>query len=129
MITNDDIMQILNLIATVPSLIGTFLMSYMCLKSISNNTSIKLILGLGISDFVYSLCNLMGIIGYDQGTLACTLEGVFREFSVKLSICFATSIGVLHYKIIEASPDFNKTRFLITHFSIGLIISLSNALR
>ena len=104
-------------------------MSYMCIKNISSNTSIKLILGLGIADFVYSICNLMGIIGYDQDSLACTFESVFRELSIKLSICFATSIGVLHYKIIEARSDFNKTKFLIIHFSIGIVIGLSCALR
>ena len=105
------ILQILNLVATILSLIGSLVMTYYCFKNRDLSISIKLILALAVSDFLFSAGNFMAVFSPTPDSATCQVEGFFREFFPKLSVCIATSIAILHYKIIEANPNFNKNRF------------------
>ena len=66
---DDVLMHVLNLIATVPSLIGSAIMVYFCSKHISTSISIRIILPLAIADFFYSISNLMVVFRYFGGSL------------------------------------------------------------
>ena len=123
------LMQILNLVATVPSLIATLWMIYFCFKGLSANISMKLIFPLAISDFVYSTVNLMPLLQSTPDSSLCDIEGVFRNLSSNFSICLAPSIALLHYHIIKMDPGFNKTKFLTFCIVGGALASLSLALR
>ena len=126
---NEPLLQILNLISTIPSIIGSLLVFYFCQKSISQNTSIKLILALSISDFFYSISNLMIAFKYSEDNPACQIEAILRSVSVRMAIWIASSISIFHYKMIKADPDFNKDRFVSLALGSGLIVSLLAALR
>ena len=121
--------QILNLVATIPSLIGTLLMAYFCFKNRSANISVNLILALAICDFMYSMSNLMSVFGSEPESVACMIEAFSRGFFVKLSVCLVTSIAILHYKILKSEPGFNKNKFLLQAITISILISLANTLR
>ena len=126
---NANLLEILNLVITIPSILGSLLMSYFCLKSVSVNTSIKLILALGTSDFFYSANNLTFLLNYTEEDPLCKIEGFLREMFFKLSICTATSIAILHYKLINVNPQFNRDRFVLKSILIGFILSLGVSLR
>ena len=120
---HDTLLQGLNLLATIPSIIGSFLMSYFCLKSVSTNTSIKLLLALGLSDFFYSVNNLTSIFGPTQGSGLCNLQALFRSSFALLSVWIASSIAVLHYKLIRGDPNFRRTRFIVLAILSGICVS------
>ena len=126
---NDSLMQTLNLVATIPSLIGTMLMIYYCFRGLAANISMKLIFALATSDFIFSVTNLMIVFAYPEDSAGCKLEGAFREFSSKFSISVVVSIAVLHYQIIRGDPSFNKIRFLAISIAGGGLICLAFALR
>ena len=125
----DALMQTLNLIATIPSLIGTMLMIYYCFRGLAGNISTKFIFALAISDFIFSVTNLMTLFGYPQESACCKAEGVLRAFSSKFSISIVVSIAILHYQIMRADPSFNKIRFLAISIVGGGLICLVFALR
>ena len=129
--TSQDLtlMQILNLVATIPSLMATLWMIYFCSKSLSANISMKLIFPLAISDFIYSIVNLMAVLQSTAGSSLCDTEAIFRNFSSNFSISLATSIALLHYHIIKMDPSFNKTRFVILCIVGAALASFSLALR
>ena len=126
---NGELLQILNLIATVPSIIGSLIMFYFCLRSISQNTSIKLILALAISDFFYSANNLMTVLNSPEDSVACKVEAFSKGLFLQLTIWIATSISILHYKLIAADPNFKRSRFVFICIMSGVVISLTLALR
>lgn len=123
-VSNESFMQILNLFATIPSLITGLLMIYYCYKSMHIDSSIKLILILAISDFLYSVCNLMTIFDYSADSPACGVETFIRFFSSKFSACIVTSIALFHRQAIKMFPKFRSTRFLIISLTVSLIIGL-----
>ena len=124
-----DMLERLNLIATIPSIIGTLLMSYFCFRNMNNNTFMKFLFSLAISDLIYSLSNLMSAFDPADVSALCEVEGIMREFSSKLSIWIATSIAIFHCKVVKVRSDFNEKRFLVASLIFGGLISLGFALR
>ena len=124
----DAFMQTLNLVASVPSLIGALVMFYLCLKNISSNTSIKLIFALAIADIIYSTSNIMTVFRYPADGILCKLEASSRYFSSGLILWLATSISVLHYKIITQLQTFRKTRFIVVSLTLGVLLNVCLAL-
>ena len=127
--TSETLLHVFNTLVTLPSLVGTFLMTYYCFRSRKTNTTVKLLLTLAISDFIYSFSNLMSVMGSLPGSTACNVEGILRDFSSKLSICTVMAIALLHYKVIESSPAFNRHSFLICSTLGGILVSLCFSLR
>ena len=126
---NYTINGIINLFITVPSLIGSFLVCRYCLRGISTNTVNKLILSLALSDFFYSLTNLAILLNYSEDSSGCTLEALSRNFFFGLAIWIATSISVLHYKIVKSEAGFKGSRFVAVSVISGVIVSLILSLR
>ena len=121
----------LNLVATIPSIVGTLLMGYFCSRNMKDNTLIKFLFSLAISDLVYSLSNLMSAFDSinGDGDAICVVEGVTRDFSSKFSIWIATSIALFHCKVTKVRPDFNQKRFLTVSLAVGGLVSLTSASR
>ena len=125
-IDNDMLLQILNLIVTIPSLIGCLMMGYVCYKNISITTCTKLLLALAISDFLYSISNVMSLISIfdsDENRLSCKVEGFLRDFFQKFSICLVTSMAILHYKILIANERSQNSRTVTICIVVGLVIA------
>ena len=122
-------MHSLNLLASTLSLVGTALVAYICFQKRALNVSINFIMVLSISDFFYSIANIISAFRPSQGSIGCAVEGFFREFFIKFSVCIATSIAIFHYKTIAADANFQKMRFLIISLIIGAMISLTIACR
>ena len=127
--SEEMIPQLLNQVATIPSLVGSLIMCYFCLRSMSTNIFIKLILALAASDFFFSAVNMLLILSPEDQTPLCTAIGFFRDFFTKLSMCLVTSIAILHYKVIIGDQDFNKDRFVSLSIIFGILISLIFTLR
>ena len=127
--TQLTIIYFLNILATVPSLIGSGIVSYHSFKKRSLSISIKLILALSTSDFFYSAVNLISAFETNPQGLLCQFEGFFRIFFRNISMCVAIAIAILHYKIITASVDFNRKRFLTGTIFAGVLVSLIIASR
>ena len=126
---DDPVMQILNLVASVPSIIGTLIMIYHTSTTLTSKISTKLIFALAISDLVYSVANLLAIFKLTKGSVGCDVEAILREFSSKFSIWIVSAIALLHYQVLKMSPKFNKMRFLIISILGGLPFCLASALR
>ena len=128
-ISYTTLLQILNLIATILSFIRTIVMSYYCIINLSTNSSIKLILALALSDFFYTVSNVMMPFDIDDGSTECVIEGLIRDFFFKFSMCLAVAIAIFHYKIITAKTPFDKTPFIVKSILASLLISLIITLR
>ena len=127
--SDDTLMQTLNLIATIPSIIGASLMTYYSIRNLSANAFVKLILLLALSDLFYSISNVMSLLQSPEGSIACITEGVLRMFTKNFSICVASSIALLHYHVIKMDLTFKKSRFLVISIVSGALLSLIFALR
>ena len=121
--TELEIIYLLNIFATVPSLIGSGLVSYFSFQKRSLNISIKLILALSISDFFYSAVNIISAFDTTPEGLVCKIEGLYRLFFRNFSMCIAIAIAILHHQIITASQSLNRKRFLIGSIFFGLLVS------
>ena len=106
------LMQVLNLVATIPSLIATMWMIYFCFRGLSANISMKLIFPLAVSDFVFAIVNMMAVLQSTDGSLLCETEAILRNLSSNFSVGIAASIAILHYHIIRMDPTFRKISFV-----------------
>ena len=121
-------MEILNLVASVPSLIAALVMFYLCLKKYILQYIHKLIFALAIADIIYSSSNIMTVFRYPADGILCKLEASARYFSSGLILWLATSISVLHYKIITQLQTFRKTRFIVVSLTLGVLLNVCLAL-
>ena len=130
-INNDHLalLRTINLVVTVPSFIGSLLMAYFCYITLSVDFIIKLIFALAISDALYSLSNGMATLNYTEDSTACKIEGSLRLFSLLLTMFWAATIAILHYKLVDPNANFKKSRFLVLSTVIGLTLSLGLSLR
>ena len=121
--------QTLNLIVTIPSIMGSLLMSFHCFKARSTNFTMNMILAIGLSDLMFSFSNLLPLFDESSTSTSCNVEGVMRVFSASQSMFWAFSIAVLHYKIIYEGQEFNKWRFFKGGLVVGPLLSLMIGLR
>jgi len=97
----------LNIAVTSLSLIGSLWMGIMSFKSRkSSNICIDFIFGIAISDFIYSLCNVITLFESEQSEkdTKCYAEAVIREWSLYFSLFFAIGIAVLCKKCSSLQP-------------------------
>jgi len=114
-----------NLIPTIFSLAGSFWMSYRCLKTPApRSPALKLILAIGISDFLYSLCNLLSSFNFESEDFLCKVEGFLREFSAMLTIFFSTATAILCYLDTRMNGRFHQAGFFRKSFWVSFSLSL-----
>ena len=124
-----SILQTLNIISTVPSIIGSFVMIYLTSRVRNKTLIIQLIKALAISDLFYSFSNVMVLFSSEEGSFLCNTEGFFKDFFLKQSIFWTTSIAVLHYYLATKGEEFDKGRFLRITATIATSASLLSASR
>ena len=100
----------IDLIACFLSAIGSAIMTYFCLRIPTEirTSSIKYLAAVAISDFFYSIGNLMSAFNQPNDTY-CEIEGFFRHSSLVFSSLFAACIAVVSYGT-SLSPKMHKIK-------------------
>jgi len=119
-------LYILNCVATLLSLTGSLWMSYYCFKSLKfRNISIQFILAIAISDFLFSISNIMSSFEGQSMTIFCQIEAYLRQGSFFASIFFSTCTAVFCYQTLKHAEKFNQTSFFKKALIFGIILLLS----
>ena len=116
---------VLDLAISFISFIASLLMCIYCIRTMSTKSaSLKLILAIAISDFVFSISNIMSAFEDSQKmTTLCYIEAVLRVSSFILSIFFTTCIGILCYQACSFSNTFNQRTFFKAALAIAFTIT------
>ena len=117
------ILWIVNGISTAFSLMGELFMmyTYFVLPSM-RRFSMKLVMSLVVSDFIYSLSNVLTYFSDDIGT--CVPEGALRTLGYTLSVVWAVIMLIISYKqIIHYNPNIESIycSLLILSILVGMI--------
>jgi len=91
--------DILDLVCTSLSILGSLVMFYLCLRLPSpRSQSVNFVLSLAVVDFLYATTNILSFFeDRDDEALCgtfCKVEAIIRGFSFFLSVFFATCIGL-----------------------------------
>ena len=124
---SEPVLYYVNCIATILSLFGSFTLIYSCCKDPIKNTILKLIFGVALADFIFSIANIMSQFEDDQVSAFCQIEAMLRTFSLDLGFCMTTSIAIFCYRAIREGSEFNQTRFLkyVIVFSVSYSVTFS----
>ena len=123
--TNPDdiiLLENINLAAAILSLGGSFWMTCFCLKSPGHRTvSLNLILAIAVSDFVYSIANIMASFDNYLPHAFCATEAFLRVWSFNFSVFWATCIPLLFYKISVSDKPLDQNKFFIKAGLVGFV--------
>ncbi len=123
--------DILDLVCTGLSILGSLVMFYLCLRLPSpRSQSVNFVLALAVVDFLYALTNILSFFeDRDEDTPCttfCKVEAIIRGFSFFLSVFFATCIGLTCLK--AQLPDHMTVAGFLLKYSYSIGIGLSTIL-
>ena len=121
---DNALLFILNLISTSLSLIGSGWMCYSCIRLKQKTVAHKLISAIAVSDFFYTLSNVISMFGEQSNDAICCIEASMRHFSAVMTIFFSSSTAVLCYRVVTSPKDYDQKRFLKEAIIAGTIYSL-----
>ena len=121
---SEPILYYVNYIAAILSLLGSFVLIRSCYKDPNKNTTLKLIFGIALADFMYSIANIMSQFEDDKNGAFCQTEATLRTFSLDLGLSMTTSIAIFCYRAIKEGSAFNQTKFLRYVIIFGMSYSL-----
>ena len=123
----EPILYYVNYIATTLSLLGSLVLIRSCYRNPTKSTILKLIFGVALADFVFSIANIMSQFENDQMDVFCQVEATLRIFSFDLGLCMTTSIAIFCYRAIKEGSEFNQTKFLtyVIIFSVSYSLIFS----
>ena len=123
---SESILYYVNYIASVLSLLGSLILIRSCYKDPNKTTTLKLILGIALADFMYSITNIMSQFEEDQVSTLCQIEATLRTISLDLGLSMTTSIAIFCYRAIKEGSAFNQTKFLryVIIFSVSYSLIL-----
>lgn len=120
----------LNFIAVGLSFLGSLYIIYHCFKTkASLPASSKFILAIAITDFFYSVSNLMS--GFqskaenqkpEQIAPFCQWEAIIRFSSFKLTLLYATCIAISCYKSSQIGKRFDQDQFFRKSLIAGVVV-------
>ena len=120
--------ELLEIIVTIPSLLGSLAMTYFCFKNLSpQDICLKILMCLGIADFFYSFANFLSFFESEENTPVkplCVIEATLRLWSWRFSLILATSIAVLSYTRTASHGAFNQKKFFRNIFIWGFFLVL-----
>jgi len=131
MVWNSDVEDVtilkqINTIVTILSITGSLWATYYSSKTLSAaNVSVKFIFAITISDFLFSIANLMSI--FEDKTLNtpfCHVEAVIRQSSWILSLFFSTALAVFCYKSCNKGYSFDQSQFFKQSLMLGGLLCL-----
>ena len=121
-VENGPLLYKLNLAATGLSLLGSFAMIYFAITTKTKTIALKLILAIALSDFLFSIANLITAFEDDYNGVLCHIDAILREFSWIFSIFWVTCTAILCYKTSKSWRYFDQELFFKRAFIIGTII-------
>ena len=123
-----SLLKTLNFIAVGLSFIGSTYMIYSCATTKSSmSASTKFILAIAITDFFYTISNLMSGLQEQASEPVlpfCRLEAILRFTSFKLTLLFATCIAISCYKGTKYGKRFDPDQFFRSSMVAGVVILL-----
>ena len=127
---SDDLLaRDVNIASTGFSLIGSLIMCCFCSRLPYKNISIKLVYTIALSDFFFSVANLMTIINFSGSDELCRwISGPARQFFVNFSLFLATAIPIYYCKVTSYNPIGDKSRFFSIAVWVSALLSSSNAI-
>jgi len=116
----------LDLAVTILSLLGSSLTCYFCLRipSHSKTISVKFIIALSISDFFYSIANVLSNFETEKTLDLCAIEAWVRQSAYVLSIFFSACIAIISYKSSLPESLFNSNKFFMLTTLLGPLVFL-----
>jgi len=117
-----DLLYKLNLVSTGLSLAGSTTMISLCFKTKNKTVAWKLIIAIALSDFFYSISNLMSVFENDDNGLFCHTEAFIRKFSYIYSIFWVTCTAILCYKTSKLFNYFDQQKFFNRAAVTGFLI-------
>lgn len=120
---NIKALVILDWCVSVISLISSLVLCYFCLRIPSPKTvSVKFILLLAMSDFFYSVSNILSyyLTNEDNDLQLCYIQGAMRNASFILTSFFSACTAIVSYKSSLPKGRFNLNLFFITAVLFGL---------
>ena len=116
-------LQDLNFGVAVASLIGSSWMTIFCLRTERPRpVSLQIILAIALSDFIYSIANVMSYFESHFDNSYCITEGFFRQFSYMSTIFWTSCTALLCYKTSLSERKFNQQLFLKRCFKSFIVI-------
>ena len=121
---------IINLVVTTLSLMGSGWMSIYCFQIRNKDIPTKMILTLAISDFFYSISNVLSAFEPDEDvSTMCTIEGFIRAAFYSISN-FTTSWIVIYCVIfLRRDSSMNDEYYFRGTLAISILVSLALAFR
>ncbi len=123
-----DIWFILDFVISALSLLGGLVMAYFCWKTpVPRSTSIKFMIGIGLSDAAFSVSNIMSAFETKDSHGFCMTEAILKEISFLLTIIFSTCTAIVAAKASQPS-SFNSKLFFGRTLVFGTLVSVLFAL-
>jgi len=119
-----------NYTVSILSFFGSLWMAYFCIKSASpRSLSLNILLAIAISDFAYSVANIMSEYEnyQDPNTVSafCKFEGIIRHCSYVSSIYWTTCTAILCYRSSAYAKTFNQSTFFRKALFGNLLVILT----
>jgi len=121
---NGPLLYKINLVASTLSLGASGIMTYHCFKTKNKTIALKLILAIALSDFIYSISNILTAFETEENNALCKIDAIIRQFSVMSSIFWVTCTAIICYKTSKTWRLFNQARFLRRAIIIGTFLSI-----
>jgi len=123
-----SLLKTLNFIAVGLSFLGSGYMIYSCVTPKgSMSASTKFILAIAITDFFYTISNLMSGLqekASESVQPLCQWEAVLRFLSFKLTLLFASCIAISCYKGTKLGKRFDQDRFFKNSLIAGVFVAI-----
>ena len=121
-------LYIVNEVVSLFSLLGSFLMAFFIIRNKEKTIILYFILAIAVSDFFYSISNLLSILETKTSSHLCHLEAFTRQFFFALSIMMTSSISILCYRLIIQNKSAKQYSFFWVVMLISIIFSACLAL-
>jgi len=123
---NFTLLWSIDFVATLLSIFGSLWMIISCLRMPSpKSLSLKLILAIACSDFMYSLANVFSNFQQETGMGFCKVEAVIRQCAFVLSIYFSTCTAIASYNAAYPRRQLNKaTSFFFVAVIFGFLLCI-----
>ena len=119
------VLYYVDLITAILSLIGSLSIAYSYYEAKTRTTILKLIFGIALADFMYSIANIMSLFENTEIDVFCRAEATIRAFSFNSGLTFTTSIAVFCYRAIKEGSELDQSKFLRRTFMLSIIFNLA----
>jgi len=99
-------------------------MTYHCFNTKNKTIALKLIFAVALSDFFYSISNILTAFENEENNTICQVDAFLRQVSVCASIFWVTCTAIICYKSSTSWRLFNQNRFFKQALVIGTFLCI-----